>query len=125
MLAVLQTARRLLAEGNELLRDGWQAKQSRGKPTHYSVMGAMRAAVDLAHPRDRTRALTAAQRAIQAAVDADRTRENGMAHLTVPVITRWESNPNTTLDDALRVYDAAIKNQGTVNTAVSKAKGRK
>lgn len=88
-------------------------------------MGAMRAAVDLAHPRDRTRALTAAQRAIQAAVDADRTRENGMAHLTVPVITRWESNPNTTLDDALRVYDAAIKNQGTVNTAVSKAKGRK
>lgn len=125
MLAVLQTARRLLAEGGELFKDGWQEQQSRGKPTKYGFLGALRAAIDLAHPRDRHRAVIASERALQAAMEADKTAHLGMAHLPTPVITRWESHPDTTLDDALRVYDDAILRQGKVNIATRKTKGRK
>lgn len=125
VLAVLQIARRLLAEGVDLVKDAWCEKQSRNKPTKYSVLGALRAAVDLAHPRDRHRALGAAQHALQGALNVDKSAPNGKAHLNFPVITRWESHPDTTMDDALRVVDLAIKNQGRVNIAASKAKGRK
>jgi hypothetical protein len=125
VLAVLQTARRLLAEGGELFKDGWQEKRSRGKSTVYSVSGALRASVDLAHPRDRARAIHDSSSAIYGSLRGDDTRDLGMAHLPQPVLTRWESHPKTTLADALRVFDRAIKNQGTVNVAVSKAKGRK
>src|ERR1051325_9533447 len=89
VLAVLQTARRLLAEGGELLHDGWQEQQSRGKPTKYGFMGALRHAVDLAHPVDRSRAVTAAQHALQVQLERYKTAERGMAHLPKPVITRW------------------------------------
>ena len=125
VLAVLQTARRLLADGGDLFKDGWQEKQSRGKPTKYGVMGALREATNFAHPRDRDRALWAAQHALQVAMERDKTAENGMAHLPAPVITRWESHPDTTLVDALRVFDAAILAQGRVNQTQSKQKGRK
>lgn len=125
MLAVLQTARRLLADGGELFKDGWQEMQSRKKPTKYSVMGALRHAVDLAHPVDRSRAITAAQHAIQIAMERDKTAVCGIAHLDKPIITRWESHPQTTLDDALRIYDAAILAQGRVNQTHRKQKGRK
>jgi hypothetical protein len=124
VLAVLQTARRLLDEGGELFKDGWQEKRSK-KPTRYSAMGALRAAIDLAHPKDRSRAIWAAQYALQSAMEKDPSGVNGIAHLPKPVITRWESHPRTTLEDAIRVYDAAIRNQGKVNQTVSKAKGRK
>lgn len=125
VLAVLQTARRLLADGGELFKDGWQEKRGVKKPTVYSLLGALRAAVDLAHPRDRSRAVNYAQHALQGALEKDVTAPLGMAHLPVPVITHWESNPKTTLADALRIYDAAILNQGKVNQAVRKTKGRK
>lgn len=125
MLAVLQTARRLLADGGDLLKDGWQEQQARKKPTKYSVMGALRHAVDLAHPVDRHRAVTAAQRALQAAMERDESGVNGIAHLPTPIITRWETHPKTTLADALRVYDAAILAQGRVNQTQRKQKGRK
>lgn len=125
VLHVLLTARRLLAEGGDLVKDAWQEEQPRKKPTKYSFMGALRRAVDLAHPRDRSRAIWAAQHALQAALEADKTAANGMAHLPNPVITRWESHPDTTFADAIRVYDAAIKRQGTVNQTASKTKGRK
>jgi hypothetical protein len=124
VLAVLQTARRLLAEGGSLHKgDGWWEKSS--KATRYTIIGALRHGVDLAHPRDRARAFNAAQHAVQGALNADKTAELGMAHLPQPVITRWETNPASTLEDALRIMDAAIKNQGKVNLAVNKAKGRK
>jgi len=58
-------------------------------------------------------------------MERDKTAEFGMAHLPTPVITRWESHPKTTLDDALRIYDAAILAQGRVNKTQSKQKGRK
>ena len=125
VLAVLQTARRLLAEGGVLVKDAWQEQPTGKKPIRYSVMGALRRAADLAHPKDRDRALWAAQYAIQGALEKDRTAEYGLAHLDTPIITRWESHDKVTLDDALRVYDQAIKNQGRVNIAKSKAKGRK
>lgn len=125
VLHVLLTARRLLAEGGDLLKDGWQEQQSRNKPNKYGFMGALRAAVHLAHPRDASRAIWNAQFALQSALNVDETAANGMAHMDDPVITRWESHPDTTLADALRVYDRAIKAQGTVNTTVSKSKGRK
>ena len=124
VLAVLQTARRLLAEGGELVKDAWQEKQSRGKPNRYSVAGALRAGVDLAHPRDRGRALHAASSAVYGALSRDHTRDLGMAHLPQPVLTRWESHPKTTLADALRVMDAAILAQGKVNRIQSKQEGR-
>lgn len=125
VLAVLQTARRLLADGGELFKDGWQEAQARKKPTKYGVMGALRAAVDLAHPVDRHRAVTAAQHALQQAMEKDKTAVCGMAHLDKPVITRWESHPQTTLEDALRIYDAAILAQGRVNQTQRKQRGRK
>jgi hypothetical protein len=124
VLAVLQTARRLLVEGGELVKDSWQEKRSK-KPTRYSPMGALRAAGDLAHPRDCARAVSAAQRALQSALNEDVSAPNGKAHLEYPVITRWESHPDTTLDDAKRVFDSAIKRQGQINIATSKVKGRK
>jgi hypothetical protein len=124
-MAVLQTARRLLADGGELFKEGWQEKRSRGKPTVYSPMGALREAVNLAHPRDRHRATSAAQHAIQVAMERDTSGVNGMAHLPTPVISRWETHPATTLGDALRVYDAAILSQGRVNQTQRKSKGRK
>ena len=120
VMAVLQTARRLLSDGGELFKDGWEEQRPRKKPTVYSFMGALRRAVDLAHPKDRSRALWAAQHALQGAVEKDPTKDNGIAHVDKPVITRWESHPKTTLNDALRVYDAAIKSQGTVNLAQKK-----
>ncbi len=125
VLAVLQTARRLLADGGELLKNGWEEKQAYKKPTKYGFMGALRKGVDLAHPRDRSHAIWAAQAAVQSALEKDKSAPNGIAHLPVPIITRWESHPDTTLEDALRVFDVAIKAQGTVNIAQSKAKGRK
>lgn len=125
VLAVLQTARRLLADGGELCKDTWQERRGTKKSTIYSALGALRAGVDLAHPLDRSRAAWAAQAALQSALNKDKSAPNGIAHLPVPVITRWESHPDTTLVDVLRVYDAAIKAQGTVNIAQSKAKGRK
>jgi hypothetical protein len=125
VLAVLQTARRLLADGGDLLKDGWQETQARKKPTKYSLMGALRHAVDLAHPADRHRAVTAAQHALQVAMEKDKTAVCGMAHLPTPVLTRWESHPQTTLEDALRIYDAAILAQGRVNQTQRKQRGRK
>lgn len=124
VLAVLQTARRLLAEGGELVKDGWQEKRSK-KSTRYSAMGALRAAVDLAHPKDRSHAIWSAQYALQSAMEKDPSGVNGIAHLPKPVITRWESHPDTTIEDVIRVYDTAIRNQGKVNVIVSKTKGRK
>lgn len=124
VLAVLQTARRLLAEGTELCKDAWQEKRSK-KPTRYSAMGALRAAIDLSHPKDRSHAIWAAQYALQSAMEKDTSGVNGIAHLPEPVITRWESHPDTTIEDVLRVYDTAILNQGKVNLTASKAKGRK
>lgn len=125
VLAVLQTARRLLADGGELFKDGWHEKQRSKKPTRYSAMGALRSAADLTHPKDRSQAIWTAQYALQSAMAKDRSGVNGIAHLPEPIITRWESHPATTLEDALRVYDTAILNQGKVNLTASKARGRK
>lgn len=124
-MAVLQTARRLLAEGGDLLKDGWQAPQSRSKHTKYSMTGALRAGCDLAHPADRDKSLYFAQHALVGALTRDEKSALGIGHLPDPYLTRFEHHPDTTIEDALRVYDAAIKNQGAVNVSKLKGKGRK
>lgn len=118
MLAVLQTARRILAEGGELLKTGWSEKRS--KKTLFSMDGALREALNLAHPLNRDESWWAARHAILEAIGhnpALQARGRGMLV--------FNNHPDTTLADAITVYDDAIKAQGRMKVAVSKAKGRK
>ncbi|AQT25733.1 hypothetical protein EniyanLRS_58 [Mycobacterium phage EniyanLRS] len=114
--AVLQTARRLLADGDELLKDGWQEVRSRGKPTIYSVDGAVRKALDLAHPHNRDKTWWAVKYALENAIHEHFPDRSGILH--------FNGHPDTTLAEAITVFDSAIKAMGRIQVAVSKAKGR-
>jgi hypothetical protein len=124
---VLRTARRLLDEGGGLVKSAYLETYSKGKSklTRYSMQGALMRAVDLVHPADRSRALQDAHHAISGSLRLDERSELGIAQSPYPYVSRFESHPDTVLEDALRVLDRAIKNQGTVNEAVRKQKGRK
>jgi hypothetical protein len=125
VLHVLQTARRLLADGGRLLKDGWQEKQSRQKPDVFSIDGALRRGLDLAHPVNRDSTAWAAQYALNAVIEADETFKPRADFQGHPVLVKFNNHPDTTLADAITVYDRAIKAQGRIKVVVSKSKGRK
>ena len=114
-----------MADGGKLLREGWQEVQSRNKPTVYSIDGALRRAADLAHPTNRDSALWAAQHALDSAIATNDTFRERAEFRSAVVIPKFNDHPDTTIEDALAVYDEAIKAQGRIKVVVSKAKGRK
>jgi hypothetical protein len=125
-LNVLQTARRLLADGGELFKKGWQ--ETRGKRTYYSVDGALREALNVAHPKNRDRADIAGRHAIIGAIHSKPEwfeRGRFAATSNAVVVPKWSNHKDTTFEDALELYDIAIKNQGKITIAISKSKGRK
>lgn len=123
--AVLQTARRLLVDGGRLLKDGWEEAQSRNKPTVYSMDGALRRAVDLAHPQNRDLTWWAARYALDHQLAGHKTFRERAEFDDGMVLVKFNNHPDTTLADATAVYDGAIKAQGSIEVFVSKAKGRK
>lgn len=125
VLAVLQTARRLLADGGVLLKDGWQADQKGKRPPQFSMDGALRKGLDLAHPVHRDSAVWAAQHALVEVISRSQTFNDRSLYNGAVVLINFNNHPDTTLADAITVYDSAIRAQGSIKVAVSKAKGRK
>jgi len=95
------------------------------KPDKFSMDGALRKGLDLAHPVNRDETAWAAQHALVEVIKRSQTfNERGLANGVVSLMT-FSNHPDTTLADAITVYDDAIRNQGRAKVAVTKAKGRK
>lgn len=124
VLAVLQTARRLLADSPDLLKG--QSMEVRSKKTAFDMSDALGRAVDLAHPKDRSRAIHRAHGVILNTIVAkpDWEQRARLIQTHGHMVNRFNDDPSTTKDDALAVLDDAIRAQGRVNVAAGKAAKR-